>query len=158
MIPDKVKKALAEYEPVIQHNTTKDIPEYGDIIVYGGYHLFVYKAPNGRDHSVCYLVHTFTEYVTSHDVLVSSKESSLSYDIVVQLDIPVNVFNSDIHKYVGTLDKSFYKERFNNAHNNNGEGQKIGGPLSALWNFKSNQGEIGSNLSYKCTSAILSEG
>jgi signal peptidase I len=158
MIPDKVRKALAQYKPVKQHNISKDIPEYGDIIVYNGSHLFVAKVPDGREHSVCYLVHTYTEFITTADVLVSMDESSLPYNIVVQMDIPVNVFNSDIKKYVGSLNKSFDKERFNNAYRNNGEGQSSGGPLSALWDFKSNQGEVGRNLSYKCTSAILAEG
>ena len=155
MIPDKVKEALSNYKPTQLNNfPNKDIPEYGDIVIYKQNILFVEKV--WEEHSNCWMVHTFPEWITKYDFLISQDESGLNYPLVVQMDLVVNVFHRDIDNYISNVNVP--KQVVNNSFKGNGVGLSIGGPLSSLWEFKSRQGDICNNLTADCTAYLLERG
>ena len=123
------------------------MPKYGDIVIYKEHHLFVSKV--WENHSNCWLVHPYVEYTSKNDFIIETQDSGLSYVLVVQTSMYVNVFNDKMWHVCNT---NVDDEQVKLALNNNGVGTHVWG---AIAEFKNSQIETCSKLTQDCTSYLL---
>jgi signal peptidase I len=143
MLPEKVVEKLKTYKPYNMPLMSKERPDKGDLIVYREHLLYVYNV--WEKHCNCYLVHSFPEYATKSDWVIDPEESGVPYPIVIQNGLCVNVFYSDIEKYIHNIKIPTNRTGIHGVCNF----------TDAINIFKSEQYEITRRLTERCTSILL---
>lgn len=109
-------------------------------------------------HSKVAMLHSFTEYSTTNDLIIPANVSNLKYDLVLHNNFVGVVFNSQIEKFVTTLTLDivewFYD--FTKKPQQCYNGYHYCSPLEAIWDWKQQELYEFQEMCRDCTKYRLS--
>ena len=123
--------------------------------------LLIIEADNSEDYFQVMLCHEDIDMGSIVDVIVSSTENSMSYDLAVETDLCSVIWRSQVSKKIGLISSPLLEKILIHASNPDeqaGElntGYYIRGILDPRWRFKEEEGKIFRALCADCVSAKL---
>ena len=163
-VPTIIKDKLKAWKPLV---SVTDTPiRVGDVrrAESGGQErlVVVLRVQQDRKNAQVTIVHPYTEYATSADVVVEPSVSNLSFPLVVQAGMRGVVWLNDLGPLITSVPSEVVSICTSPAAKTPtlaglSSGPKMTGPLDARFVFKQSEHESLSRLTADCTASALSE-